>query len=121
MKKTEKELLAAKVHAEAANRTKSEFLATMSHELRTPLNSVIGFSDLLLEGGFGELNEKQEKFLSNIAASGKHLLNLINDILDISKIEAGKMELFHEVFDFSDMLSDVHLMMRPLASKKNSS
>ncbi|MBP1908653.1 response regulator [Methanolobus bombayensis] len=118
MKNAEKELMDAKVHAEAANRTKSEFLATMSHELRTPLNSVIGFSDLLLDGSFGELNEKQYKFMDNISHSGKHLLNLINDILDISKIEAGKMELFYEIFDFSDLVADLNLMMKPLSSKK---
>ncbi|WP_340818680.1 response regulator [Methanolobus sp. WCC4] len=119
IKETEEALLAAKVHAEAANRTKSEFLANMSHELRTPLNSVIGFSDILLEGGFGDLNERQHRFMSNIASSGKHLLNLINDILDISKIEAGKMELFYEVFDFADLMSDIQLMMRPIATKKD--
>ena len=119
IKDAEEELLAAKVHAETANRTKSEFLANMSHELRTPLNSVIGFSDILLDGGFGELNEKQNRFMSNIASSGKHLLNLINDILDISKIESGKMELFYEVFDFADLMSDIQLMMRPIAAKKD--
>ncbi|WMW24677.1 PAS domain S-box protein [Methanolobus sediminis] len=119
IKNTEKALLDAKIHAEAANRTKSEFLATMSHELRTPLNSVIGFSDLLLDGSFGELNDKQNKFMANISHSGKHLLDLIDDILDISKIEAGKMELFYEIFDFSDLISDIHLMMKPLSSKKD--
>ena len=119
IKSTERALLDAKIHAETANRTKSEFLATMSHELRTPLNSVIGFSDLLLDGSFGQLNEKQNKFMENISHSGKHLLTLINDILDISKIEAGKMELFYEIFDFSDLLSDIHLMMKPLAAKKS--
>ncbi|MDQ1275867.1 MAG: two-component system, cell cycle sensor histidine kinase PleC, partial [Euryarchaeota archaeon] len=91
-KKAEGELLSAKLAAEAASKSKGEFLATMSHELRTPLNSIIGFSDILLEEMFGSLNEKQKSYVTNISKGGKHLLNLINDILDLSKIEAGKME-----------------------------
>jgi signal transduction histidine kinase len=78
---------------EVANQHKSEFLANMSHELRTPLNAVIGFSEVLLERMFGELNDKQEEYLQDIVSSGRHLLSLINDILDLSKIEAGRMEL----------------------------
>src|SRR5262249_45403371 len=84
---------------EAASQHKSEFLANMSHELRTPLNAVIGFSEVLSERMFGELNEKQDEYLKDIHASGQHLLSLINDILDLSKIEAGRMEL--EVTDFN--------------------
>jgi signal transduction histidine kinase len=83
---------------EVADRHKSEFLASMSHELRTPLNAVIGFSEVLLDRMFGELNPKQDEYLQDILASGRHLLSLINDILDLAKIEAGRMEL--EVTDF---------------------
>ena len=84
---------------EVASRHKSEFLANMSHELRTPLNAIIGFSEVLSERMFGELNDKQAEYLRDIYASGQHLLSLINDILDLSKIEAGRMEL--ELTDFS--------------------
>ena len=78
---------------QVASRHKSEFLASMSHELRTPLNAVIGFSEVLLERMFGDLNERQEEYLRDILGSGRHLLELLNDILDLSKVEAGRMEL----------------------------
>src|SRR5262249_49233026 len=83
---------------EVASQHKSELLANMSHELRPPLNAIIGFSEVLSERMFGELNEKQEEYSKDIHASGQHLLSLINDILDLSKIEAGRMEL--ELTDF---------------------
>jgi len=84
---------------EAANRHKSEFLANMSHELRTPLNAIIGFSEVLGERMFGELNEKQAEYTDDILSSGRHLLSLINEILDLSKVEAGRMELEVATFD----------------------
>ncbi len=118
-KKAVEKLLQEKQVAEIANRTKSEFLANVSHELRTPLNSIIGFSDLLYEQVFGELNEKQLKYAGNISKSGKHLLNLINDILDLSKVEAGKMELDYKEFGLADKLKMVKNLLSPLADRKN--
>lgn len=112
-------LLQEKQIAEAANRTKSEFLANMSHELRTPLNSIIGFSDLLYEQVYGELNERQLKSIGNISKSGKHLLNLINGILDLSKIEAGKMELSYKQFELASKLNIIKNLLSPIADRKN--
>ena len=103
----------------AASKTKSEFLANMSHELRTPLNSIIGFSEILYDATFGALNEKQSRYVSNILTSGKHLLGLINDILDLSKVEAGKMELQYEEFNVPDAINEVKTVTAPLAAKKN--
>jgi len=115
----EKALIDAKLHAEEANRTKSEFLATMSHELRTPLNSVIGFSDLLLARLFGPLNDRQVKYVKNISISGNHLLNLINDILDISRIESGDISLSIETVCIADIFEDVKNIATPLATSRN--
>uniref|UniRef100_UPI00351C639C PhnD/SsuA/transferrin family substrate-binding protein n=1 Tax=Methanomethylovorans sp. TaxID=2758717 RepID=UPI00351C639C len=106
-KKAEEALIDARVAAEAANRTKSEFLANMSHELRTPLNSIIGFSDMLLEGVVGNLNEKQIRYLRNISGSGHHLLTLINDILDLSKVDSGKMQISYEKFTINEVFTDI--------------
>jgi PAS domain S-box-containing protein len=111
-------LLNAKLAAEDASRSKGEFLATMSHELRTPLNSIIGFSDMMLSGNVGDLNEKQAKYINHISTGGKHLLELINDILDLSKIEAGKMEIQYESFSVSDVIEEVTMLIAPLALKK---
>ena len=118
-KRSEEKLLHAKLEAEAASRTKSEFLANMSHELRTPLNSIIGFSDILLEQVFGELNERQLKYVNNISTSGKHLLELINDILDLSKVEAGKMELHYSEFSMDSVFEEAKAVLTPLAQDKS--
>ncbi len=117
-KEAEKAIIDAKMMAEAANQTKSQFLANMSHELRTPLNSIIGFSDVLLKEAFGKLNEKQKKYAHNINTSGRHLLEIINDILDISKIEAGKMELKPEQFGLEEIISELNNTLEPLVKKK---
>jgi signal transduction histidine kinase len=103
---------------EVAGHHKSEFLASMSHELRTPLNAIIGFSDVLLQGMFGETNEKQTEYLRDILASGQHLLSLINDILDLSKIEAGRMDLDVTAFHLPTAIDDALLLMRERASRR---
>jgi signal transduction histidine kinase len=103
---------------EAASRHKSEFLANMSHELRTPLNAIIGFSEVLVDRMFGELNEKQEEYLKDIYASGQHLLSLINDILDLSKIEAGRMELELSEFDLPSAIDNALILVRERASRR---
>jgi len=103
---------------ETASRHKSEFLANMSHELRTPLNAIIGFSEVLSEKMFGELNEKQEEYSKDIHASGQHLLSLINDILDLSKIEAGRMELEPADFSLPVAIDNALTLVRERASRR---
>jgi len=112
------ELALAMEKAQAADRIKSAFLATMSHELRTPLNSIIGFTGILLQRLGGPLNEEQEKQLKMVYNSAKHLLNLINDVLDISKIEAGQLNVASETFNLRDAVEKVIKTSQPLADNK---
>ncbi len=112
-----KELEAANRNLAAASQHKSEFLANMSHELRTPLNAIIGFSEVLLEKMFGEINAKQQDYLGDIHSSGRHLLALINDILDLSKIEAGRMELEPSDFDVPTALQNAMTLVRERAQR----
>ena len=104
---------------EIASRHKSEFLASMSHELRTPLNAVIGFSEVLLERMFGELNERQDEYLRDILGSGQHLLELLNDVLDLSKVEAGRMELDRSTFAVGDAIEYSLSMVRERALQQH--
>src|SRR5262249_60946572 len=103
---------------ETASRHKSEFLANMSHELRTPLNAIIGFSEVLSERMFGEINEKQAEYIGDILQSGHHLLSLINDILDLSKIEAGRMELELSDFDLPGTIENTLTLVRERAVRR---
>jgi signal transduction histidine kinase len=103
---------------EAASQHKSEFLANMSHELRTPLNAIIGFSEVLSEKMFGDINEKQTEYLQDILESGRHLLSLINDILDLSKVEAGRMELELSEFDLPNAIDNALILVRERASRR---
>jgi signal transduction histidine kinase len=112
------ELLVAKEQAESADRTKSAFLAVMSHELRTPLNSIIGFTDIVIRELAGPLNAEQKKQLGMVQNSGRHLLALINDVLDISKIEAGELKLQPAPFDVGKSVVKVTDIIRPQAGSK---
>lgn len=112
-------VLHAKEELERSSRFKDQFLSTMSHELRTPLNAVLGFSDLLTEERYGPLNERQRRYVTHIHTGGKHLLSLINDILDLSKIEAGRLQLTIESVQVQNSFAEVLDTMRPLSDKKN--
>lgn len=112
------ELEQANKELEKANQLKGRFIANISHELRTPLNSVLGFSEVLLEKTVGTLNDSQERFVRNIYSAGKHLLELINNVLDIAKIEAGKYEMVYETFRVGDLLDEVVSIMRQFAAGK---
>jgi signal transduction histidine kinase/CheY-like chemotaxis protein len=112
------EIGVANKELERVNRLKSEFLANMSHELRTPLNAIIGFSEVLQDTTFGPLNDRQQRYVGNVLESGRHLLALVNDILDISKVEAGYMELHREILDVKSLVAEVSERIVPLANNK---
>jgi two-component system, NarL family, sensor histidine kinase EvgS len=118
-KHAEEALVRAKEGAERASKFKDQFLSTMSHELRTPLNAVLGFSDLLADERYGTLNDRQRRYVDHIHTGGTHLLNLITDILDLSKIEAGRMEIAPEDVNIAAAFAEVLSALQPLADKKS--
>jgi len=113
-----KELERVNRELKRANKLKGRFIANASHELRTPLHSIIGFSEILLQKTFGDLNEKQQRYTNTIYNAGKHLIHLINDILDLAKIEAGKMKLSYKTFPLKATVDEVLMVLKPLAEKK---
>jgi two-component system CheB/CheR fusion protein len=118
LEKAHEELTKLATELKRATRVKSEFLANMSHELRTPLNSINGFSEVLYDETFGPLNEKQKKYVNNVLTSGKHLLLLINQILDMAKVEAGKMKLTLSVFPMKSLLNEISQLVADMVSKR---
>jgi PAS domain S-box-containing protein len=118
-KRAQEALVHAKEEAERANKFKDQFLSTMSHELRTPLNAILGFSELLTDERYGQMNERQSRYVNHIHTSGKHLLKLISDILDLSKIEAGRLELTREDVAVTSACAEVLSALQPLAGKKS--
>ena len=107
------------IELEYANRMKSEFLANMSHELRTPLNGIIGFTEFLIDEKPGPLRPKQKEYLGDVLNSARHLLQLINDVLDLAKVEAGKMELHPETFPLRKAVEEVTAIIKDIAQKKH--
>jgi two-component system CheB/CheR fusion protein len=118
LKKAHEKLEELATELEHTSRVKSEFLANMSHELRTPLNSINGFSEVLYDETFGPLNEKQKKYVNNVLTSGKHLLLLINQILDMAKVEAGKMKLVLSRLPMKSLLNELSMLVADMVSKK---
>ena len=118
LKKAHEELKELASELKRTAQVKSEFLANMSHELRTPLNSINGFSEVLYDETFGPLNEKQKKYVNNVLTSGKHLLLLINQILDMAKVEAGKMKLALSSLPMKSLLNEISLLVEDMVSKK---
>ena len=113
------ELMGAKEALLQANEAKTQFLANMSHELRTPLNSIIGFSEILEDQAFGQINERQAGFIHNILTSGEHLLGLVNDVLDLTLVESGRLELTLSQFDLGETLGETLAIVRPLSDVKH--
>jgi len=115
---TERDLMKQRRAAEEANRAKSQFLASMSHELRTPLNAVLGFAEMLKEGYLGVLNKRQAEYAGNIYAAGQHLLSLVSDILDLSRIDAGRYEIRREEVRLADVIAEVMRLIQPIAAAR---
>jgi len=118
LEKAHEELTALATELKRVAMVKSEFLANMSHELRTPLNSINGFSEVLYDETFGPLNERQKKYVNNVLTSGKHLLVLINQILDTAKVESGKMKLALSIVPMKSLLNEISMLIADMAGKK---